>query len=118
MIAKYAGKCDLTGTAILAGETEIEKFGPFTVLAGLGNQDAVNAYFANKIEEAAAILAETMQLRGREFDRNTNKFFQGFVEQVNARLSSKFFVLRGDAEWIRNEVAGMQRRLDDQRQHA
>jgi hypothetical protein len=115
MIAKYNGKCDLTATSIVANQTEIAKFGTATVLAEYATQEAIDAWFAAQVEEIAAMMSETSQLRGREFDRNSNPLFTEFVANLERRRTSKFSVLKADADFVRNEHANVARRLEGQR---
>jgi hypothetical protein len=110
MIAKYAGKCDLTGTAIVAGQTEIAKFGSATVLAEYANQEAIDNWFASKSAEMEAISNEIAQITGREYSA-----FAYFSETLNRRRNDRFAILKSNAEWVRSEIAQQQRILETKR---
>lgn len=107
MIAKYNGKCDLTGTTIIAGETEIARVGKFTVLAEYGSAEAVESWFASQTAQVKEIAAEMAELRGRK-----NTLATMFEESLERRRSGYMANIKLDAEWVRNEVSGMIRRLE------
>lgn len=111
MIAKYAGKCDLTGTAIVAGVTEIEKYGRLTVLAGYATPEAIDGWFAAQTAEFNSIIAELRTVTGREFPDAETKF----ADRVNRQRSDKTLQLDFVARNTRDEVAQMQRNLDGKR---
>lgn len=115
MIAQYDGKCGLTGNKIVAGETEIAKYGRVTVLAEYASDEAVNGWFDAQLEKAAEICSETARLLNREFDRSTFPSFVNFAESLERRRNGKFFSLPVESEWVRNEIAGMERRLEQRR---
>lgn len=115
MIAKYDGKCDLTGAPITAGVTEIGRIGRFTVLAEYASPEMVDAWFARQVDEAKAILTEIAELLGRNPETYAAKPLNDFAEALQRRRSSRFANLKFDAEWVRSEIAGFQRRLEAQR---
>lgn len=114
MIAKYNGKCDLTGTQIVAGETEIAKVGRFTLLAEYATSEAIDNWFATQIAEYTNIIAELRTLTGREFTNAESDF----AATVQRRRSDKMLDLKFVAENTRGEVAQMQRNLNAKRQRA
>lgn len=111
MIAKFNGKCDLTGAAIVAGQTEIAKYGNATVLTEYATKEAVEAWFAGQVAEYGRIIAELRTITGREYANAEQKF----SEIVANRLNSKFFVLKQTADNVCADVAQMQRNLDAKR---
>jgi hypothetical protein len=114
MIAKYNGKCDLTGTKIIAGETEIAKYGRFTLLAEYATPEAIDAWFAAQIAEYTNIIAELRSITGREFANAVSDF----EATVQRRRSDKMSDLKFTAERTRGEVEQMQRNLNAKRQNA
>lgn len=113
MIAKYNGKCDLTGTAIVAGQTEIAKFGHATVLAEYASQEAVDAWFASKVAEFESLARQIAEVTGSQtFVSNTTTEFN---ESLARRRASRFSILKSDADWVRSEIARMERTLKAKR---
>lgn len=116
MIAKYAGKCDLTGTAIIAGQTEIAKFGNATVLAEYATQEAMDSWFASQAAEFETVATQIAAITGNsEYVSNAVSRFTGDLER---RRNDRFFVLKPVAEWVRSEIAQLGRILDRKRQQA
>jgi len=88
MIAKYDGECRISGREIIAGETEIEKYGGCWVVAEYANKEAKLAAAEKLIEQLEGFFdrrsrALVATWRGGQTSMHT---LQSMQEHVNYKL--------------------------------
>lgn len=112
MIAQYNGKCALTGTKIIAGQTEIARVNRQTVLAEYGTQEAVDAWFAARVAEAYAIIDDMAQ-RGEINADHAKATFDREWRVWEPNANKAFVNFPSSADFILGKIAQLRRMAAD-----